>query len=64
MGETGIWNFRYNINNGRYSEDYLDERTIIFDNSNWITKEEFNPVIEKPLPTIDPDQAFEDMFDY
>ena len=64
MGETGIWNFRYNINNGRYSEDYLDERTIIFDNSNWITKEEFKPVIEKPLPTIDPDQAFEDMFDY
>ena len=64
MGETGIWNFRYNINNGRYSEDYLDERTIVFDNSNWITKEEFKPVIEKPLPTIDPDQAFEDMFDY
>ena len=64
MGNTGIWNYWYNINNGRYiSDDYTGEPKV-WDNSNWITKEEFKPVIEKPLPTIDPDQAFEDMFDY
>ena len=64
LGDTGTWAYLYNINNGRYISDKMSGDVKDWDNSNWITKEEFKPVIEKPLPTIDPDQAFEDMFDY
>ena len=39
MGNTGVWQFRYNINNGRYSCNESVE--INFDNSNWITKQEY-----------------------
>lgn len=72
MGSTGLWNFRYNINNGRYVWDDIDTAASpIHDNSNWITKEEYKEPEEKPLPLISIQQAFssedtnwEDEFDY
>lgn len=63
MGSTGIWDFRYNINNGRYVTDHFNE-SADYDNSNWITKEELKQPEEKPLPKLDLQQAFEDEFDY
>ena len=57
MGNTGTFNYYYNINNGRYSADTLDERRTEFDNSNWITKQENKP-IEFKLPTITTSIAF------
>ena len=63
MGSTGIWDFRYNINNGRYITYSFDE-TNNYDNSNWITKEEFKEPEEKPLPKLDPDQAWEEEFPF
>ena len=60
-----VWNFRYNINNGRYVFDDINTATSpTFDNSNWITKEEFKPIEEKPLPKLNPQDAWEDSFDY
>ena len=63
MGDTGIWEFRYNVNNGRYCTDDKNNPEIPFDNTNWITKEEYK-VDEKPLPFVDPDDAFESQFDF
>ena len=65
MGSTGLWNFRYNVNNGRYAWDDIDTASSpIFDNSNWITKEEFKPIEEKPLPKLNPQDAWEDEFEF
>ena len=60
MGSTGVWNFRYNINNGRYSSDDKNE-TLNFDNSNWITKADYK---EPKLPTPTLSQAFDDDSDF
>lgn len=61
MGNTGIWEFRYNVNNGRYVSDILDDRATVYDNSNWITKEEYKePEKEYKIPTITPNEAFGD----
>ena len=57
MGSTGVWEFRYNINNGRYITDKKDN-TNDFDNSNWITKTEYKEEI-KPVPMATTQQAFE-----
>ena len=60
MGTTGMWKFRYNINNGRYS---CDEQTEInFDNSNWITKQEYIEPRENIVP-ISPSEAFQTSID-
>lgn len=60
MGDTGVWDFRYNINNGRYITDLKSENNITFDNLNWITKQDFDSDFEKEeLPTIPLDLAFE-----
>lgn len=56
MGSTGIWDFRYNINNGRYVTDHFNE-SANYDNSNWITKEEFKET-QAPLPEMTPAEAF------
>ena len=68
MGETGLWNFRYNINNGRYVFDDINTATSpTFDNSNWITKEQYTPPEpekEKPLPKLNPQDAWEDEFEF
>lgn len=63
MGNTGIWDFRYNVNNGRYMTDKFNEKND-YDDSNWITKEELKPPEPEQLPFIDPDQAFEDQFEF
>lgn len=66
LGNTGAWPYYYNINNGRYATDNMSERPE-WDNSNWITKEQYTPPEpekEKPLPKLDPQQAFEDQFDF
>ena len=63
MGRTGIWDFRYNINNGRYVTDHFNESNN-YDNSNWITKEEFKEIEEKPLPKLNPLDAWEDEFEF
>ena len=58
MGSTGVWHFSYNINNGRYCTNDVNNPTPPkFDNSNWITKQENKP-IEFKLPTITPSIAF------
>lgn len=64
MGKTGLWEFRYNINNGRYCTDDRNNPTTDYDNTNWITKEEFKePEKEEyKLPLIQPNIAFEDEF--
>lgn len=55
MGSTGVWEFRYNINNGRYiSED--KNKSVEFDNSNWITKKEY---IEPKIQPATITQAFD-----
>ena len=56
MGSTGIWEFRYNINNGRYITDNKNKE-VDFDNSNWITKADYK---EPKLPTPTLSQAFDD----
>lgn len=54
MGDTGIWNYWYNINNGRYINDDLNGETKQWDNSNWITKEEYKePEFKMPTATIE-----------
>ena len=58
MGTTGMWNFRYNINNGRYSSD--DDTEVYFDNSNWITKQEY---VEPKIQPITPSEAFQTEID-
>lgn len=60
MGDTGLWNFRYNINNGRYCVDTLDEKQPVFDNSNWITKEEYTEPEPIQIPMVSPKDAFDD----
>ncbi|WP_347217901.1 toprim domain-containing protein [Chryseobacterium sp.] len=63
MGKTGVWEFRYNINNGRYVSDIMDDRATVYDNSNWITKEEYKePEKEYKIPTVTPNEAFGDSF--
>ena len=57
MGDTGIWNFRYNINNGRYITDDK-EKSCNFDNTNWITKEEYKEPEEPKLQALNPYEAF------
>lgn len=64
LGDTGIWNYWYNINNGRYITDHDDGKTRDWDNSNWITNEEYHP-FEEPEFKIHPatiNQAFGDEF--
>lgn len=58
MGTPGVWQFRYNINNGRYSCD--EEPELAYDNSNWITKEEY---VEPKIQPIQPSQAFQTEID-
>lgn len=60
MGNTGVWNFRYNINNGRYSCDESVE--VNYDNSNWITKQEYKEHIEK-IKSITLGEAFQTEID-
>ncbi len=55
MGSTGVWEFRYNINNGRYITDDKN-KSVEFDNSNWITKKEYQEPKIQPA-TIN--QAFD-----
>lgn len=55
MGSTGIWEFRYNINNGRYITDNKNKE-VDFDNSNWITKKEY---IEPKIIPATLSQAFD-----
>ena len=55
MGSTGIWEFRYNINNGRYITDNKN-KDVDFDNSNWITKKEY---IEPKIIPATLSQAFD-----
>ena len=55
MGSTGIWEFRYNINNGRYITDNKNKE-VDFDNSNWITKKEY---IEPKIIHATLSQAFD-----
>jgi twinkle protein len=57
MGDTGIWNFRYNVNNGRYITDDK-EKICNFDNTNWITKEEYKEPEESKLQALNPYEAF------
>lgn len=57
MGDTGIWNFRYNVNNGRYITDDK-EKNCNFDNTNWITKEEYKEPEEPKLQSLNPYEAF------
>ena len=57
MGDTGIWNFRYNVNNGRYITDDK-ENSCNFDNTNWITKEEYKEPEEPKLQALNPYEAF------
>lgn len=57
MGDTGIWNFRYNVNNGRYITDDK-EKSCNFDNTNWITKEEYKEPEEPKLQALNPYEAF------
>ena len=52
MGTPGIWNYWYNLNNGRYITDNLDGSERKWDNSNWITKEEFK------IPVASVQEAF------
>lgn len=67
LGSTGVWLYVYNINNGRYLTDHMDENQPKWDNTDWITKEKFvepEPVKEKPLPIMSPQQAFIDDDDF
>lgn len=67
LGDTGSWPYAYNINNSRYLTDHMSGEPIQWDNSNWITKEEFippEPEKEKPLPKLDPNEAWADSFDF
>ena len=61
MGDTGLWSYWYNINNGRYITDAMDgmPKSNEWDNTNWITKEENKPEEIKPLPMATLGQAFE-----
>jgi twinkle protein len=64
MGDTGSWNYWYNINNGRYITDHDDGKPRQWDNSNWITNEEYYPP-EEPEYTVQPattNQAFGDEY--
>ena len=57
MGATGIWNFRYNVNNGRYVTDDR-ETELKFDNDNWITREQYKEPEEPKLTALNPYDAF------
>lgn len=59
MGDTGDFNFYYNINNGRYIHDDLNvpPSQKEWDNSNWLVTEE-QQAIFKPLPTATQSEAF------
>lgn len=59
MGNTGLFEFRYNINNGRYIHDDKNIPSVIYDNSNWITKEEYKEPEKKPLPMGTIQDAFQ-----
>lgn len=64
MGETGTWPYWYNINNGRYITDHENGQQKQWDNSNWITNEEYYPP-EEPEFKIQPltlNEAFGDDF--
>lgn len=60
MGIPGVWEFRYNINNGRYISENRNG-AVQFDNSNWITSTEREEQ-EFKLPTLTPDIAFSDEY--
>ena len=64
LGDTGSWPYAYNINNSRYLTDHMSGEPIQWDNSNWITKEEFKPIEEKPLPKLNPEEAWLDEFEF
>ena len=55
--DIGIWNFRYNVNNGRYITDDK-ENSCNFDNTNWITKEEYKEPEEPKLQALNHYKAF------
>lgn len=58
MGSTGLWEFRYNIQNGRYTSENASDGLPQYDNSNWITKEEYNEPPPQPLPQMSVQSAF------
>lgn len=61
LGATGTWPYLYNINNGRYETDHMSGEPTKWDNSNWITKEEYKePKKEYKIPTVTPNEAFGD----
>lgn len=61
LGATGTWPYLYNINNGRYETDHMSGEPTKWDNSNWITKEEYKePEKEYKIPTVTPNEAFGD----
>jgi len=60
MGSTGIWEYRYNINNGRYASENINGK-VDFDNYNWITKLE-NVKVEYKLQPVQPNIAFSDEY--
>ena len=64
LGDTGSWPYWYNINNGRYITDQMNGEMKQWDNTNWITKEEYKePEREEyKLPLIQPNIAFEDEY--
>lgn len=70
MGSTGVWDYWYNINNGRYINDDLTGAPKQWDNSNWITKEEYKEPEPFKVPTatiqeaFDTDEEFYNSFDY
>ncbi|MXV39362.1 toprim domain-containing protein [Flavobacteriaceae bacterium Ap0902] len=56
LGGMGLWDFDYNINNGRY-ENFNDFNQK-WDNDNWLQKELKE---SKPLPTVEPKNAFDEV---
>jgi twinkle protein len=60
LGDTGTWPYLYNINNGRYLTDHMTGELTKWDNSNWITKEEYIKPIENEykVPTATINDAF------
>lgn len=64
LGDTGTWPYWYNINNGRYITDHMSGEPKQWDNTNWITKEEYKEPKQEEfkLPLINPNVAFEDEF--
>lgn len=58
LGSTGTWPYLYNINNGRYETDHMSGEPTKWDNSNWITKEEYKEPETFKVPTATLNDAF------